>query len=163
MLTQGRLKELFNYNHLTGEFTRLVALSRCKVGEIAGSTNFYGYIQISIDNKLYKAHRLAWLYMVGIWPSKFIDHVNGQRDDNMFSNLREATNSENMRNSGRHKNNTSGFKGVSWFARDKCWRAYSSIGGKRKHLGYFDTPESASAAYEEFARKNHGEFYYATS
>lgn len=98
MLTQDRLKELFSYNEKTGIFTRLVSIGRRgKVGNIAGSKNWDGYLLICIDNKNYAAHRLAWMYTYGSFP-KITDHINGIRDDNRISNLREVTMRENLQN-----------------------------------------------------------------
>jgi hypothetical protein len=75
------------------------------------------------------------------------------------ANLRECTHAENLRNRGANRNNTSGFKGVSWFAKNKRWSARIQIGALKKHLGYFDTPEAAHAAYCNAAHQYHGEFY----
>ncbi len=87
-----------------------------------------------------------------------LDHINRDRVDNRTDNLREATASENSQNQSMYKNNKSGFKGVSWFKRDKKWVAQIKIDGKKKHLGYFDCKVEAAIAYNEAAIKHHGEF-----
>ena len=97
--------------------------------------------------------------MTGKWPENDIDHINVARGDNRFSNLREATRSENLRNRGAQKNNTSGFKGVSWQKSSRKWDARINIHGKVVHLGYFDDPEDAYQAYCQAAKELHGEFY----
>ena len=128
------------------------------VGKVAGSPNNKGYIIISIDSMKYYAHRLAWLCVTGLWPSEQIDHINGARDDNRFSNLRAATHGENKRNSKRQRNNTAGLKGVSWHRRQQCWRSQIQINGCKCHLGSFPTPEAAHTAYCLAAARFHGEF-----
>ena len=96
-LTHERLKELFSYNPNTGLFTRLVATAnRTYVGEIAGYQNTIGYTILRVDYKIYYAHRLAWFYMTGEWPSKHIDHIDGKKSNNCFANLRNASQAENM-------------------------------------------------------------------
>lgn len=153
-----RLKELFNYNINTGNFIRKISVSnKTKIGDIAGSNN-HGYIRIKIDNKLYSAHRLAWLYVYGEWPSKFVDHINGIKDDNRISNLREATRSQNGMNRTKMTNNKSGYKGVFWDKRANKWKAQIRYNGKFKYLGYFDNIEDAVNIYNENANILHGEF-----
>ncbi len=85
-----------------------------------------------------------------------VDHINGDGTDNRRANLRAATHAQNMRNRKKHKNNTSGFKGVSPM-RGK-WRAQIRFEGRKHHLGIFDSPEEAAEAYDEAARRLHGEF-----
>ena len=147
MITQERLKELLDYNPETGLFTWLVSKGTRREDGIAGSLHPEGYWQIGIDGKLYKAHRLAWLYMTGEWPKDQIDHINGIRDNNRFINLREATQAENHQNRALNANNVSGYPGVSWHKRDCKWQGHITLDGKQKHLGYFDTPEVAHSAY----------------
>lgn len=148
MITLSRLKELLHYCQETGLFVRLVSTSsNAKVGDVAGRKHSRGYWHIGIDGKDYLAHRLAWLYMTGAWPTNQIDHINGVRDDNRISNLRGATNAENQQNTALRDDNTSGFMGVSWFRERGKWHARITIAGKDKHLGYFDTPEDAHEAY----------------
>lgn len=115
---------------------------------------------ISVDNHVYAAHRLAWLYMTGRWPDRHIDHKNLVRDDNRFENLREATPNENMHNRGVQKNNRSGFKGVRWMPNrgPRAWQANLKQGGKQRLIGYFATAEEASAAYTAAAQALRGEF-----
>jgi hypothetical protein len=130
-------------------------------GKVAGYIDkSIGYRCIRIDGRRYFAHRLAWFYVHGTWPNDQIDHINGDRSDNRFSNLREATNSENQQNRGVQSNNTSGCKGVNWAKHANKWRAAIMHNGKPKHLGYFDADklDEAAAAYAKAAREHHGEF-----
>ena len=146
-LTQSYLKERLHYDPETGIFTWAVGCKGNRAGDAAGSLKPSGYRQIMIDGRLYRAHRLAWLYVYGKWPADLIDHINGLRDDNRIVNLREATAAENQQNRTANANNASGFMGVYWHKRDCKWRSHIKIEGRVKHLGCFDTPETASAAY----------------
>jgi len=157
-----RVLELLNYDQATGLFTRRDRRGRFQAGSVVGSLDRDGYRVMKIDGKSHQAHRLAFLVIHGYLP-KEIDHINGDPSDNRIENLRSVTRSENQRNSGKYANNTSGFKGVCWHSRDKKWQAQArDANGKRKTLGYFPTPEAASAAYNDFAMKLHGEFYRPT-
>lgn len=159
MLTQERLKELLSYDPNTGDFTRLIGRSgpKARKGDVAGRDNGQGYIRIYVDGKGYKAHRLAWFYMTGYWPSE-VDHKNTVRSDNRWSNLREATRHENRTNCSAYKNNSSGIKGVSFYKPTGKWKAQIQKNGKKIGLGYFNTKEDAGAAYAQAALENFGEF-----
>ena len=148
MPTQERLKELLSYDQNTGVFVWLAQTSsRAKIGDIAGTLMAIGYRLIGIDGKLYRAHRLAWFYMTGDWPVAGMDHINGVKDDNRWDNLREATQAENSQNMAIRSDNTSGYMGVCWDRRKGKWQAQIKVAGRNKHLGYFDMPEAAHAAY----------------
>jgi hypothetical protein len=128
------------------------------MGKPAGYSH-KGYISIEIDGKEYRAHRLAWLICTGEDPAdKQIDHVNGNKSDNRFANLRLATNSQNACNRTVSARNTSGFKGVSFSSKQQAWKADVRINGVTKHLGYYPTPELAHMAYCKAAAELHGEF-----
>lgn len=124
----------------------------------AGAKRDAGYIVIRINYRLYRAHRLAWLYVHGRWPKEEIDHINGDPSDNRISNLRLATSSNQRMNSRRRSDNTSGFKGVWWEKRRGHWVAEIMHEGRRHHLGAFTTAEDAHAARIEAARRLHGTF-----
>jgi hypothetical protein len=156
--TQVRLKDCFEYNPQTGMFTRKVRTARCtQVGETAGWINALGYTSFNFDRKTVAAHRMAFLYMTGNIP-KYIDHINGNKSDNRWENLRAATQSQNMGNSALNKSNTSGFKGVTFSKRRKKFVAQIMKNGKGKFLGHFSNPEDAHAAYCKAALELHGEF-----
>ena len=95
--SRERLKEILNYDPETGVFTRALNRRRWKEGQIMG-TESCGYVSINVDYVIYRAHRLAWMYMTGEDPQTGIDHVNGNRSDNRWSNLRLANQSQNGRN-----------------------------------------------------------------
>ena len=149
MITQSELKRLFDYNPDTGEFTRLSAKA-WNAGN--GSINKNGYRVININNKVYYAHRLAWLYVYGSFPENQIDHINGDPSDNRIENLRDVDSNKNQQNIyGPQKNNTTGFRGVMYMGAKRRGKKYSAgihHNGKKYYLGYFSTPEEASVAYE---------------
>jgi hypothetical protein len=89
---------------------------------------------------------------------RIVDHINHDTLDNRKINLRICTNTENIRNSGMSKNNTSGYKGVSYRKKEKNWRAYIRVNSVQKYLGCFKTKEQAAEMYNEAAKWYHGEF-----
>jgi hypothetical protein len=111
---QAQLKKLLAYCPATGDFTWLVGAGRCKAGSKAGCLKSNSYVHITINGKLYLAHRLAWLYTHGEWPADMVDHIDRNPSNNGISNLRECSRSDNMRNVGLRVDNSSGFRGVSW-------------------------------------------------
>lgn len=159
-LTAERLRQLLSYEAESGLFRWLVGGQNypVNIGDVAGYDNGRGYIVIGLLYRTYRAHRLAWLYSYGEWPSKDIDHVNRNRHDNRLSNLRQATRSENMANTGISRRNTSGLKGVSYNPKRKLWRACITVNWKNNVLGYFETKELAAAAYASAALEFRGEF-----
>lgn len=156
-LTQRRLKEILHYNPETGIFTWRVRMStRALVGSEAGCTEEHGYRVIRIAGKGYRAHRLAWLYVTGMWPNLEIDHKDTDHANNSWVNLREATGSQNQANTHAQCNNKVGLKGVR-----KCrkrFRATIRANGTQFHLGTFDTPEDAHEAYARAAQELFGDF-----
>lgn len=147
-LTQERLKELLHYDPNTGDFVWLANKARAKIGNIAGCCKEGGYRQIKIDGTMHLAHRLAWLYVHGTFPEKGIDHFDGNPSNNRTENLREATQSENMENQRKARsNNISGVFGAHWSKDKQKWYSRIVVKGIKNHLGYFATPELASAAY----------------
>lgn len=124
----------------------------------------HGYRRVNIRlngcGQTFKAHRLAWFMYYGEDPDH-IDHINGNREDNRILNLRSVNRTENSRNQGVSKRNTSGKPGVSYCNTRQKWCAKGLVNGVRKHLGYFDTKQEAVDARSGFERKmgyhpNHG-------
>lgn len=159
-LSHARLTELLSYDAESGLFTRIVSRPGPKghAGAVAGCDNGQGYIRIYVDGAPFKAHRLAWFYVHGVWPDCEIDHVNGNRADNRIANLRDVTRSQNKRNSCIYRNNRSGLKGASYSRRQRKWAAQIQVGHEKIGLGYFNSREEAHEAYCEAARRLHGEF-----
>lgn len=155
MITQKDLKQYLEYLPETGEFFANKKSINRPAGRKLGTVHSTGYVVIRIKDKLYKAHRLAWLYMTGEFPGNVIDHINRDKKDNRFVNLRDVTRSDNSENNPIKRSNSSGFVGVSWYAPTKKWRARIMYGYKGKHLGYFQTPQEAHEAYCVAAKKYH--------
>ena len=155
-LTAERLRDVLSYSKTTGKFTWLV--HRRSIGKVAGTIDSNGYVLIRIDGRLYRACRLAWLYVKGEWPTQQVDHANLDKADDSWLNLRDATNSQNSMNKPMPKLNTSGFKGVSWSKRKRKWLAYIKVRGKQMGLGEFNDRENAHKAYLAAAENLHGEF-----
>lgn len=153
-----RLKQLLKYDSETGDFVWLVARGKARKGIVAGNER-ERVNRIRLDGKTYAAHRLAWLFVYGEWPAGCIDHINGNARDNRIANLRLASHSENMRNRKKHKNNKSGFKGVTFEpGRTRPWCARIYVGGRLRRLGSFRCPTAASLAYGCAAKRYFGEF-----
>lgn len=158
-MNQERLKSLLHYDPIIGRWTWRITRGRlAPAGSNAGFRDKSGYVVIRVDRKLYRAHRLAWLYVTGKWPKDQIDHINGDRSDNRFRNLREATGFQNRANSRKRKDNTSGYKGVHWRQDANKWRARIHSNGKCVYLGYFSSKEGAHAAYISASKIYHGKF-----
>lgn len=152
------VRQRFSYDPLTGQLTwREVKRNRAAkrwIGKPAGSKNQHGYVQVQVDGRMYQAHRLIWLYVYGEIP-EYIDHVNGAREDNRLANLRACRAFENQQNRKRHENTTTGYTGVIVDKRRGKFVAKIGFLGKQKHLGSFNTPQEAHAAYLAAKRSIH--------
>jgi hypothetical protein len=167
-LTHERLTELLHYDPETGVFTWRIdrtcgrgRVSR-RAGDVAGGEHKAegqrSYVRIRVDGRMYKAHRLAWFYMTGFWPPETIDHEDTNGLHNAWENLRSCGQTHNHGNMRKPKDNTSGFKGVSFYRRDRNWDARISCHGVQYYLGRFDRREDAAAAYATAARELFGQF-----
>jgi len=164
-LTQARAMAYYNYAPESGTFffkerprsdfdrQELYTIHLQRVGKVAGGSNADGYAKIIIDKKYYSAHRVAWLIMTGenvVYPDFEIDHINGNRADNRFVNLRKVTKSENQRNGSKRINNTSGVHGVNWKPRNDgyagSWVARIWNGPRHVYLGAFKEKQHAEIA-----------------
>lgn len=159
MITYEELIKVLSYDKDTGVFTWICSPAQnVKSGSIAGSKNKNGYIEIKINRKVYKAHRLAWLITYKCFPKLHIDHINGEKDDNRLCNLRSVTQSQNMKNSKMQRNNTSGVKNVSYDKQCKKWRVYVTVDNKRINIGRFDDIEFAELVAIEARNKYYMEY-----
>jgi len=154
MLTAERLRHLLRYDPETGQFWWRYPRSGININREAGYLSQINYRMIRVDQKLYLAHRLAYLYMTGEWPSEEVDHIDVDPSNNRWSNLRAATRQQNQANTGARS--PLGMKGVS--RKRGRYRARISIDGKQVQLGTFATPEEARAAYVAAAQEHFGEF-----
>lgn len=159
--TLTKIAEMLDYNPETGVFTWLVSRGTKKAGSEAGCVSkINNYVIISVDGKLYLAHRLGWLLMTGEWPDE-VDHINHNGLDNRWVNLRNVDHRENGLNNSMSSKNKSGCTGVCWHKKNKRWSAQiSSIDG-RIHLGSFKDIFEAACARKSAENKhnyheNHG-------
>jgi hypothetical protein len=153
LFTKEHISEWLNYDAISGIFTwkKQIACS-IKPGMIAGCINQSGYINIIFGGRCFKAHRLAFFLKNGTWP-RIIDHINGIKTDNKWSNLREVDNEcQNQQNRKCHRN------GILWgtFFHKKTGRYCSrvNINGKTVSLGYHATREEAHNISVRFAKAN---------
>lgn len=161
-LTLEDLRQTLEYDPSTGIFVWKwrddvgLQWNRKNAGKVAGHISVKGHIHLMVRRNRYYAHRLAWLYVTGEYPSDDIDHINGDKSDNRIVNLRPATRTENNYNRKTQKNNKTGVKGV--YPHKDRYRSQLVIDGKAVHLGVFQTIEEARKVYMEAAKKYHGEF-----
>lgn len=158
-IKHSQLLALVKYQPRTGKFIRTMPGRHCATGDVLGSLDkSNGYVRVTIEGKKYWAHRLAWFYTLGAWPEKQIDHKDTNRANNKWSNLRIATQTQNNGNCVLPKTNTSGFKGVSFDTRRKCFVAQIGHQGKNHYLGRFIKAEDAALKYDKAANSFFGEY-----
>lgn len=149
MIDAATLKTFVAYNPDTGEFVRLkgtgkgAKLGTVTLGSVDTST---GYRRVCVGGRQYYAHRLAWLYMSGVWPEDQIDHINHDRADNRFCNLRPANNAQNNQRSAARADSDTGVLGVCWHKRAGKYMAQIQHLGKTVYLGLHSSLESAIEA-----------------
>ena len=162
-LTREMVREYLDYRPDTGEvFWNFLGAqwfsnryqrnhwNGCHAGKPAGGKTTDGYMQIQINKRQYKLHRVIWLYIYGYWPDQ-IDHINGNKSDNRLCNLRNVSQHENRKNMKLDKRNTSGFSGVSWIESKKQWHV--KIG--KRAVGFFSEKADAIRARKK-AEVEHG-------
>jgi len=148
----GDLQKLLAYDDATGTFTRR------RNGRIVGRVDRTGRVQISAYCRMYYAHRLAWYFAKGTWPTGTIDHIDGNPLNNRISNLREATISQQVANQRRRTKHGVGLKGVSYHKQARKFQASIKVDWRSIYLGLFGTPEAAHGAYLIAAQKHFGQF-----
>jgi hypothetical protein len=119
-------------------------------------SNKYAERTVRIGEK-FKCIKMQYLVIDHVTEME-IDHIDHDRLNNTRDNLRTCTHVQNMQNTVRYSNNTSGYKGVYWEKCRKKWRALIKYDGKRKHLGYFDSVEDAALSYGKAAKLYFGEY-----
>lgn len=148
-LTFAEARERFTYHPETGVFTRVKTQRRWLAGSIVTGTSSHGYIRIWVKGKQIAAHRLAWLWMTSEWPSDDIDHIDGNRANNTWANLRQvdrSTNLENIRSAKSH-NKSTGLLGAYHSPSKRRFVSRIQVRGKNINLGSFATADAAHAAY----------------
>lgn len=174
ILTQKYLKEAMTYDPDTGVFVwndRPIHHFACEKdrnifrakysGKVAGSEHGDGYRRVTLLKRSFLMHRLAFLYMEGSFPSEWVDHINHDRSDNRWENIRHATTWDNVRNASMFSHNSSGHPGVRWDERESKWLAYISNNGERIRIGCYTSQGDALIARKAAERvlgfhKNHG-------
>lgn len=163
-LSRDDLRALFQYDPMSGDLLWKDTRRRgATSGRRAGCIDAAGYVVVRVFGRRFKSHRLVWLYVTGETPKGVIDHINGVKSDNRFSNLRDVTVQENLRNMPRQTNNKSGLPGVRWEKKVGKWVANIKVGGITRHIGTFDNLLCAASARKSAERKhgfhvNHGRF-----
>lgn len=155
MITADHIRSILDYDTKTGDFVWKAHQRRPDlIGKRAGSPTSRGYWAIAINNQKQLAHRLAWLHVIGVFPSGHIDHKDGNKQNNAFSNLREVSRFENLQNMRKPtKANKSGFLGVC--PHQGKWLMQIMVNGKRIRESGFNTPEEAHQRYLELKRIYH--------
>ena len=156
-LTHEKVRLKFNYDQASGIFTRAVDARSHKAGSVVTGTKSHGYVRIWVDGKQVAAHRLAWFWMTGEWPSMDIDHIDGCRDNNAWNNLRHvdrSMNLENMRKAKSH-NRSTGLLGAYHSPTKGRFVSRIQVRGQNKNLGSFATAEEAHLAYMSAKRTLH--------
>lgn len=164
-LTAEEIRAIFTYDKEEGILRWKNASGRhgrYPAGSRAGSPNAEGYFQVRVNKQSYRTGRLIWLHVTGEWPKHQVDHKDRNPANDKWENLREATTSQNKANCGKYKTEkfSCHLKGVQAVQKRKSirYRAIATKDGVRQHLGYFDTPEEAHAAYLRASEELHGEF-----
>ena len=157
--TQSEVLQVFRYNKHTGDLTNIHKATARVEGALSTYRHNEGYLTVNVGKKEYLAHRMIWFMEMGVWP-KQVDHINHNRSDNRWINLREVIHRDNHTNMSLKSNNTSGVNGVRVLP-SKRYCAYIMVQGKQIPLGTYDTLEEAKSARENADRKygfhvNHG-------
>lgn len=151
------LAKAFSYDPATGVVKAKLDRGKMRAGCPVGSPHNMGYLKVNYAGQSYLLHRLIWAISFGRWPNGVLDHKDGDKKNNKLNNLREATASQNARNVKKHVDNQSGYKGVRLDKRTGKYLARIWL-RKEKHLGVFEDPIAASAAYQKAADEHFGEF-----
>lgn len=153
------IQDNFSYDADTGVVSWRKDHGKMKCGAIAGSEDERGYRQIRLHGRMLYAHRIAYFLHTGVDPSFLnIDHKNGNRSDNKFSNLRVGTQSENLCNAKGHRDSGSGIKGVSWCKSSGKWLAQIQFKKKKEYIGRFSNMADASSAVAKRRDELHQKF-----
>jgi hypothetical protein len=156
MITQDKLKEYFDYKD-GNLFWKKQPASHIKVGDVVGTINKRGYVQVKFLCKRFYAHRLIYFMFNGYFPQE-VDHIDGNKTNNKIENLREATPAQNRHNRKISKNNTSGIKGVSWNKKENVWIAQCQVNKKNYFLGRYHDKEMARKIVQQFRNQHHHEY-----
>lgn len=154
-VTHKQLKDWISYNPESGLFHWTGNLKWTEAGKQVGCLDSEGYVVIKMKGRMYKAHRLAWLYVTGEWPSGEVDHINYARADNRFCNLRDCTTQQNLQ-ARRFCKSATGLRNV--FHSGSKFRVRVWVNGRNQHFGTFEDIELAELVAQEARRHSFGEF-----
>lgn len=152
-VTQARLKELFVYKE-GALWNKVTRNNHVKAGTPAGHKSDRGYINIRVDQRMYRAHRLIFLFHHG-WLPKLIDHIDCDRTNNRIENLRACTKSENGMNRAKSTSST-GFRNV--YRNGEKFYVSLRKQGKTVHIGIFSSVKDAAVAAARARAEHYGEF-----
>lgn len=160
MIAHCQLKELLSYDPVTGIWTWLhpEQMNRKHIDAVAGTISVHGYRIITFSGTKYRSARLAWFYMTGEWPKDDIDHINKDKADDRWSNLRDILHSDNALNRDLQSNNASGVRGVHWDSSRSKWFVQVKKDGVNHFIGRYDDFDEAIAARDLAAIELHGDF-----
>ncbi len=144
-LTQERVRELFEYREDGQLIWRVSRGNGVRVGAVAGTLDSHGYLQVGVDGRYYRLHRIVWLYHYGYFPETGLDHIDQVKLHNRIENLREVSHTCNTRNTGNPRDNTSGVKGATWDRARGSWHAQITVAKRNYNLGRFDCLVEAAA------------------
>lgn len=147
------VKGAFKYNPEDGVFSFIEEERNSRI-----RLTVEGYVSCSFMGSSHFVHRLIWLYMTGAYPKKMIDHIDGNRSNNKWDNLREADSHQNGCNCVITKSNATGYKNVMRDKNSGLYKSHIMVHGKQHHLGYFDNPVDAYEAFVKASKDLHGEF-----
>ncbi|WP_305986446.1 HNH endonuclease signature motif containing protein [Roseibium sp. MMSF_3544] len=142
---QKRCLTLLDYDKETGNLLSRVSRGGRRAGEVCG-TDCHGYVQVAIDCKLYRAHRIIFKMVYGREPVGFIDHIDGDKSNNRLDNLREVLPWQNALNRIAPPTSNTGHLGVSWDKTRQKYVASIGVSGKVIKLGYYPNLCCAIAA-----------------
>ena len=143
-LTQEEVRRLLDYDPETGEL-RWKEWKKGRKMDVAVGATSYGYLVIRINGRLYRNHRVIWLWYYGYFPENEIDHINRVKSDNRLSNLREVSHTCNSRNCGMDPRNKTGVRGVSWIEKKGKWQVSIKAANKFRDLGRYEALTEAVA------------------
>jgi hypothetical protein len=148
-------KSLFDYQD--GFLVWKKSAGTIKTGKKVESVSNRGYVVVQVGGKRYLAHRIIWLLLNGQMPV-MIDHIDGNKQNNLIENLREVDNTLNHWNERKRTTNKSGHKGVWWHKQSKRWEAACRVSGKQITIGRFERIEDAVEAVRKFREQQHGKY-----
>lgn len=159
-LLQTQLQTILSYDPITGFFWWLEEKRGRDLNTPAGTENLQGYRTISINGQAFRAHRLAWFYMTGMWPPEYVDHIDGNPRNNQWNNLRLATARETAWNKKRKYDSYSGIKGVVKNYINDTWEVHTRDSlGNVLSMGPFYSYKIACKVYDDAVSQFRGDFH----